>query len=86
METSDTAEYTQISCENSTYDAAVCQRCGTKIFPKQRTKKLEDLGHDPTDFSAAMEKGYQWDDVIPIGLFWKRGELKKLQFAMARMR
>ena len=47
-------------------------------FFKQRTKKLEDLGHHPTDFSAAMEKGYQWDDVIPIGLFWKRDDLPAL--------
>lgn len=41
-------------------------------FFKQRTQKLEDLGHDPTSFSAAMEKAYMWGDVIPIGLFWKR--------------
>ena len=47
-------------------------------FFKQRTQKLEDMGHDPTDFRAAMEKGYMWGDVIPIGLFWKREDLPSL--------
>jgi hypothetical protein len=30
------------------------------------------MKHDPTDFVAAMKYGYEWDDEIPIGLFWKR--------------
>jgi 2-oxoglutarate ferredoxin oxidoreductase subunit beta len=47
-------------------------------FFKQRTKKLEDIGHDPTNFAAAMEKGYEWGDEIPIGLFWKRDDLPSL--------
>ena len=47
-------------------------------FFKQRTRKLEDMGHDPTDFHAAMEKAYMWGDVIPIGLFWKRDDLPSL--------
>ena len=47
-------------------------------FFKQRTKKLEDIGHDPTDFSAAMKQGYQWGEIIPIGLFWKRDDLPSL--------
>ena len=47
-------------------------------FFKQRTKKLEDIGHDPTDFSAAMKQGYAWGEVIPIGLFWKRDDLPSL--------
>jgi 2-oxoglutarate/2-oxoacid ferredoxin oxidoreductase subunit beta len=47
-------------------------------FFKQRTKKLEEMGHDPTDFSAAMKQGYAWDEVIPIGLFWKRDDLPSL--------
>lgn len=50
----------------------------THDFFKLRTKKLEDMGHDPTDFHAAMEKGYQWGEVIPIGLFWKREDLAAL--------
>jgi 2-oxoglutarate ferredoxin oxidoreductase subunit beta len=47
-------------------------------FFKQRTKKLEDLGHDPSDFAAAMKYGYEWDDEIPIGLFWRRVDLPAL--------
>ncbi len=47
-------------------------------FFKQRTQKLEDIGHDPTSFQAAMEKAYMWGDVIPIGLFWKRSDLPAL--------
>lgn len=47
-------------------------------FFKQRTQKLKDMGHDPTDFHAAMEKAYMWGDVIPIGLFWKRDDLPSL--------
>jgi 2-oxoglutarate ferredoxin oxidoreductase subunit beta len=44
----------------------------THEFFKQRTKKLEDLGHDPTDFHAALDRGREWDEEIPIGLFYKR--------------
>jgi 2-oxoglutarate ferredoxin oxidoreductase subunit beta len=47
-------------------------------FFKQHTKKLEDMGHDPSDFSAAMKQGYLWGEVIPIGLFWKRNDLPSL--------
>lgn len=47
-------------------------------FFKQRTKKLEDLGHDPTDFAAAMKYGYEWDNEIAIGLFWRRLDLPAL--------
>ena len=34
--------------------------------------KREDENHDPTDFHAALNKGYEWGDEIPIGLFWKK--------------
>jgi len=45
----------------------------THEFFKQRTRKLEDDStYDPTDFHQAIERGYEWGDVIPIGLFWKR--------------
>jgi 2-oxoglutarate/2-oxoacid ferredoxin oxidoreductase subunit beta len=47
-------------------------------FFKQRTKMLDQMGHDPTSFSAAMEKAYMWGDVIPIGLFWRRDDLPSL--------
>lgn len=50
----------------------------THEFFKVRTKKLEEMGHDPSDFAAAMKRGYEWDDEIPIGLFWKRKDLPSL--------
>ncbi|MBM4416825.1 MAG: 2-oxoacid:ferredoxin oxidoreductase subunit beta [Chloroflexi bacterium] len=53
-------------------------RDNTHDFFKQRTYKLEDRGHDPSDFQAAMEQAYIWGDEIPIGLFWKRDDLPSL--------
>lgn len=50
----------------------------THEFFKQRTYKLEDQQHDPTDIQAAMEQGYKWGESIPIGLFWKRTDLPSL--------
>jgi 2-oxoglutarate ferredoxin oxidoreductase subunit beta len=50
----------------------------THDFFKQRTYKLEDQGHDPTDFHAALEQGSRWGEGIPIGLFWKRDDLPSL--------
>jgi 2-oxoglutarate ferredoxin oxidoreductase subunit beta len=47
-------------------------------FFKQRTYKLEDRKHDPSDFTAAMRYGYEWGDEIAIGLFWKRDDLPSL--------
>src|SRR5499427_8137788 len=47
-------------------------------FFKQKTFKLEDRKHDPTDFAAAIQKSYEWGDEIPIGLFWKREDLPTL--------
>jgi 2-oxoglutarate ferredoxin oxidoreductase subunit beta len=47
-------------------------------FFKQRTRKLEEMNHDPKDFRAAMEQAYVWGEEIPIGLFWKREDLPSL--------
>jgi 2-oxoglutarate ferredoxin oxidoreductase subunit beta len=44
-----------------------------------RVKILEEQGHDPSDFNKAIERGYQWGDEIPIGLFWKRTDLPSLE-------
>jgi 2-oxoglutarate ferredoxin oxidoreductase subunit beta len=44
----------------------------------QRIKTLEELGHDPTDMHKAIDRGLQWGDEIPIGLFWKRTDLPAL--------
>jgi len=37
--------------------------------------RLEDKGHDPTDFHAAMDKALEWGSKIPIGLVYQN--LKK---------
>jgi 2-oxoglutarate ferredoxin oxidoreductase subunit beta len=50
----------------------------THEFFKQKTVKLEDRAHDPSDFHRAIELGYEWGDEIPIGLFWKRDDLPAL--------
>ncbi len=44
-----------------------------------RIKALEDQGHDPADFHAAMDKGFMWGEEIPIGVFWKRTDLPALE-------
>ena len=38
-------------------------------FFKPRIRKLEDEGHDPSDWKAACEKAMAWGDEIYIGLF-----------------
>ncbi len=38
---------------------------------KKRVYKLESEDHDPSDIRAAMERSYEWDDRIPIGLFYR---------------
>jgi 2-oxoglutarate ferredoxin oxidoreductase subunit beta len=53
-------------------------RDNTHDFFKQRTYKLEDQGHDPKDFHAAIEQAYRWGEGIPIGLFWKRDDVPSL--------
>ena len=44
-----------------------------------RVKMLEEQGHDPTDLHKAIDRGYQWGDEIPIGLFWRRTDLPTLE-------
>jgi 2-oxoglutarate/2-oxoacid ferredoxin oxidoreductase subunit beta len=51
----------------------------TYQFFNQRVKILEEQGHDPTNFQAAVEKGFIWGEEIPIGLFWKRTDLPSLE-------
>jgi 2-oxoglutarate ferredoxin oxidoreductase subunit beta len=40
---------------------------------------LEEQGHDPTDLHKAIDRGYQWGEEIPIGLFWRRTDLPTLE-------
>ena len=51
----------------------------TYQFFNPRVKALEELGHDPGDMRQAMDRGYQWDQEIPIGVFWKRTDLPSLE-------
>jgi len=53
-------------------------RDNTHEFFKQRVTKLEDSAHDPTDFTLAMQRAYEWGDELPIGLFWQRSDLPSL--------
>ncbi len=40
---------------------------------------MEEQGHDPTDLHKAIDRGYQWGEEIPIGLFWRRTNLPSLE-------
>ena len=37
---------------------------------KERVYKLEDVGHDPYDISQAIQRATEWEDKIPIGIFY----------------
>src|SRR5712664_1185439 len=50
----------------------------THEFFKQRTQALEEMGHDPGDLQAALQRGSEWGETIPIGLFYKRTDLPAL--------
>jgi 2-oxoglutarate ferredoxin oxidoreductase subunit beta len=40
-------------------------------FFKSRVSKLEEQGHDSSDWKAACEKAMEWGDTINIGLFFQ---------------
>ncbi len=46
-------------------------RVNTYQFYKERVYKLEDEGHDTSDFDAAYHKALEWGDRIPIGVFYQ---------------
>lgn len=48
---------------------------------RPRVKKLEDSGHDPSDWTAAMEKSLIWGEEIPIGKFFERTDVPALHEA-----
>lgn len=37
---------------------------------KERVYKLEDVGHDPYDITQAIQRATEWEDKIPIGIFY----------------
>ena len=50
----------------------------THAFFKSRIKKLEDEGHDATDWVSACEKAMVWGDQIYIGKFFDINEKESL--------
>ncbi|MFW9831160.1 MAG: 2-oxoacid:ferredoxin oxidoreductase subunit beta, partial [Candidatus Thorarchaeota archaeon] len=40
-------------------------------FYRDRVYKLEDKGHDSSDYYAAMKRADEWGDKIPIGIFYQ---------------
>ena len=44
----------------------------TYDFYKKRVYKLEDSGHDPKDLWAAYERAEEWEERIPIGVFYRK--------------
>ncbi|MEQ1856789.1 MAG: 2-oxoacid:ferredoxin oxidoreductase subunit beta [Longimicrobiales bacterium] len=40
-------------------------------FFKERVKKLDDVGHDPSDWKTACERAMEWGDTLYTGLFFK---------------
>jgi 2-oxoglutarate ferredoxin oxidoreductase subunit beta len=38
---------------------------------RQRVYKLEEVGHDSSDRRKALERSFEWEDRIPIGVFYK---------------
>ncbi len=46
-------------------------RLHTYSWYRERIYKLEEVGHNPTNWEEAMKKAYEWGDKIPIGIFYK---------------
>jgi 2-oxoglutarate ferredoxin oxidoreductase subunit beta len=46
-------------------------RVNTFDFYRKRVYKLEEEGHDTSDFDQACEKSNEWDERIPIGVFYQ---------------
>lgn len=40
-------------------------------FYKERVYDLNEAGHDVKDFNSALTKAKEWEDKIPIGIFYK---------------
>ena len=66
METEIVDGSSAIHFNDATYHAAVCQRCGTKIYPAEQLE-------------AHLDR-HQLKDL------YLKGELKRLQYALGRMR
>jgi 2-oxoglutarate ferredoxin oxidoreductase subunit beta len=38
---------------------------------RERVYHLDEEGHDPSDFDAAMKKAFEFGDRIPLGVFYQ---------------
>ena len=47
-------------------------RINTYDFYRERVYKLEEAGHDPTNLMQAYERAYEWEERIPIGVFYEK--------------
>ena len=45
-------------------------RVNTYRFYRERVYKLEEEGHDISDWNNAFQKALEWGDRIPIGVFY----------------
>jgi 2-oxoglutarate ferredoxin oxidoreductase subunit beta len=43
---------------------------------RKRVYKLEDKGHNPEDFHAAMDRALEWGEKIPIGLLYRNPQAR----------
>jgi 2-oxoglutarate ferredoxin oxidoreductase subunit beta len=46
-------------------------KLNTYDWYKERIYRLDDEGHDASDFSAAMQRAEEWGDRIPLGIFYQ---------------
>jgi 2-oxoglutarate/2-oxoacid ferredoxin oxidoreductase subunit beta len=51
----------------------------TYPFFRQRVKRLEDEGHDTSDWKAACEKAMAWGDTIYTGVFFRHDDREALE-------
>jgi 2-oxoglutarate ferredoxin oxidoreductase subunit beta len=46
-------------------------RMNTYDFYKERVYRLEETGHDPKDLREAYDRASEWEERIPIGIFYR---------------
>lgn len=47
-------------------------KVNTYDWYREHTYKVEDEGHDPTDFEAAYRRCREWEDRIPTGILYRK--------------
>jgi 2-oxoglutarate ferredoxin oxidoreductase subunit beta len=54
-------------------------------FYNPRVYKLEEVGHDVSDRTAAWERAQEWGDRIPIGIFYRTEDVPSYEEQLAPM-